>query len=781
MRLHRSIGKQFTRSIVSGLLLLGLAWSTGHAAPPAPLSTDGVAPLVAYTYPLAKFMVTNEPLYLRNSTSSYTLSVPLAKRMRVKSALLHLEFTNSTALLEHRSQLRVSLNDQVIAQVPLRPHQPEAVLEVRLPVRLLQADYNRLQFQVAQHYTEDCEDPAAPELWTQIDPVASTLSLEATFLPLVPTLSELGDFFDRKWWETPQLHIMTGTAAPRDVHLQWGSLVAQGAALRLEYVPLHVTHGVASPKVPDTTPHGPQTFPQLDQESLKGKDIALVGTKAELSPYLSPEMLAQIHNGYLAVHPLDSDPSHLLLVVSGRDEAEVTRAATALAFLNFPFPDTATAQITEMQLPLLPDYTAKRSVHEEGNYPFTHFEFQTTTVKGSSVEPLRIEAVFPPDLFTHENSVVELHLHLAYGASLRADSVLNVLLNDRFENAIALSQTTGAAYRDYKLPIPLRSFQPGRNILTFTPQMMPSVTGKCVPLQQENLLLTLFADSTLSLPPASHYVRLPDLHLFAKAAFPYTVRPDGSALALHVADSDSQTIASAWMVMGKLAQRIGVPLHQAELSFQLPTSEKNLILLGAVDKLDPRLLAAAPMPLGQGHRVPYPTLAAESPPAPSLFSWEWLSTRVSWLASANGPPAIPPASAHFLQVSEFGRNTVAMMLESPLHAQKTALLITAADATHLSQGVRHLITPEIWDNLQGDVAVWRDDPKSLTWQRAGPDYHVGTVSLTTQLEYRFSQNPWMWAATVLALLGAFAWLTRVLLLRFKRKHHGDLSAEESAE
>ena len=777
MYMNNQISKNLCLFLLAAMIVPGLVWSVEREA----LPTERTSSPLSRTYPLTKFMTTPGPLELRNSTAFYTLFLPLAERVRVKSALLHLEFTNSTALVEQRSQLRVSLNEQIIAQTPLRPRQPETTMDIRLPANLLKAGYNRLQFQVAQHYTLECEDPTAPELWTQVDPTSSTISLETELTPLTPRLSALEDLFDRRQWETPQLRILTGATDLHDIHLHWGSLVAQGVALRQEYLPLHLTHGTAQIQEQGAETHQSYAFPLLKQTSLAGNDTVLVGTKDELAPYLSHDMLTEITNSYLAVHRLDVDPTHLLLVISGRDEAEVTRAATAFAFLKFPFPDSASMQITEIQLPTFPDYATKQSVRESGEYPFSILGFQTATMKGVSAEPLRLEVVFPPDLFAPEDSVVELRLHLAYGAGLRADSVLNVLLNDHFETAIALDQAVGAAYRDYKLSIPLRSFQPGRNVLTFSTQMAPSHIGECVPLHEENLLLTLFADSSLSLPSASHFVRLPDLQLLAKAAFPYIVRPDGSMTAFHVTAHDSDTVASAWMVMGKLAQKIGMPLYHEEMSFQLSGSAKNLIVVGKVDTLDDRYMAAAPLSLGREHRVPHPTLPVLSQQEPSFFSRSWFSSFATRLARAENPPVVQPTNAQLFQVSSLGRTSVAMMMESPFHAQRSVFLITAADPAQLYGGVRRLLTPEFWENLRGDVAVWRDAPGTLTWQQAGADYYVGKVSMKTRMEYRFSNNPWMWVSTVLVLLGVFALLTRALLLRFSRRHHGDLGVTESDE
>jgi hypothetical protein len=270
-------------------------------------------------------------------------------------------------------------------------------------------------------------------------------------------------------------------------------------------------------------------------------------------------------------------------------------------------------------------------------------------------------------------------------------------------------------------------------------------------------------------------VRLPDLQLFARTAFPHTVHPDGSGLAFQVAGQNSQTIAAAWMLLAKLAQKVGTPLHEAELSFQLSSSDKHLLLVGALDQLAPQILAAAPMKLGQTQTIPYPSLpvSVSQEAAPTL--WRQISARAPQFFN-DTPLATPqPATAQLVQVSDLGRNIVAMMFESPLHAGKSVVTVLAAEAARLFDGVNQLIEPTLWENLQGDVAIWRDEPTTLTWQQTGRTYHVGTVSISTRLLYYFSHYPWLWTSTVLVLIGLFALLTRALLVRFKRRYHGEVT------
>ncbi len=695
---------------------------------------------------------------LRNMHAEYTMSIPVSGRIRVEKGTLRLKYISSISLAAPRSQLRISLNDKVIAQIPLAPSKPDGnLIDIDVPQELLAPGFNTLKFSAAQHYTlQGCENPVSPELWTQINTVESKLIFDSTPQPLPTKLSELSTLIDRKSWSDYDLNILTATKKPRDVQLKWGGLIAQAAALRLDYVPLRIHHAMAGYRenVPPTGGQQLALFRHLEQSTLTGRDNVLVGTKAELSPYLDKTISDNISDSYLAIFPLDEDPAHFLLIVSGRNDNEVTRAATTLAYMNFNLPGSSSAKITDLKTPTLPPYTAKSVVHENRTYPFSELGIKNAVLKGMSggnTNMAKLEFQVPPDLFSARNGDVVLALHLASGAGLRPDSVLNVMLNDRFEQAIPLSSPNGTVYRDYKVMIPIRSFKPGRNTIEFDPSMMPLVSKECEILQEKNLLTTLFGDSTLSMPSAAHHVRLPDLALFSKAAFPYTVQPDGSDLVVHVADQDSDTIASAWMLMAKIAQLMGVPQPQSEFSFTAPQSNKNLIVIGPYSKLDKRFRQAAPLDLGDSGKISYV---------------------VQTTSETNEPYTIQSAVAQTAQTQGLGnRHTAALQFESPMHPGKTVVAFTAPDAQQLGRGIRALMQPTVWDSLQGSVALWTEEEKSMQSQMVGEEYHVGEIGLITRLEYYFSNYPAYWIIGMIALIAVFAVLTIYMLARFKRKHH----------
>ncbi len=755
------------------LLALALTALTAlaQAAPPAPAEPEPspakaaaralpeVKPgQVAQELPLSRFMLKQEPMMLRNARGEYELTIPITRRARVDAAQLHIEWTNSISLLAKRSQLAVFLGEQVLAQARLDPQRPEGALDVRLPANLFALGYNKLRFAAAQHYTDECEDPSAPELWTQINPVASKLIIQSTPLPLTPKLSELDDLFDPKQWQALPLHIaLPAVGALSPAQLQWGALIAEGAALRLKYLPLHVTCSAA-----------------IDPAT----DNVLAGTRKQLAARLPADYLAQIQGAFLAIHALPEDPTRFLLVLSGRDEAEVSRAVRAFTLLAFPFPDAPSTRVDALAEPKAVRGLTARTLEPSSSYHFSDLGFASKTLKGMRAGDVKIEFDISPDYYANEQTEIALALHFTHGTRMRADSVVNILLNGLYERAIPIGGDSDGVFRNYRVGIPLRSMLPGRNVIEFSPQMMPLITGHCEAIQEENLLFSLFADSRIELPGVSRYAALPDLSYTARAAFPQLAEPDGSGLAVQVADADFHTAAAAWMLLAKLAQKAGYPLSKTEISTQLPRSKKHLLVIGSAAQLDPGLMKAAPVQLGQSGTVKHP-----APGAPLMR--ETLPGWFGQLRKKLGYPVRTPEKsdapwvADLTQTGSLGELGLTLQFESPLAAKKVAWVVTAQTPELLAQRVETMIGPDLWDRFQGDAAVWQSTPESLSARRLGSSFHVGTINPFIGIEFYFSQYPWIWMGTLVVLLSVFAWLTLALLRRFKKQHHGTSPEVES--
>jgi len=760
----------------SAFLALGLCfaaifpWASAQTQPPVapavpavrsatPGATDAattrkVAGASTIRLPLRQLIGAKEPIYLPNASSSYQIFVPLSPRYDLRSCKLHLVFANSIALLSERSVLRVVLNQRVIAQYYLTRDQPNHSVDIEVPVKYMEAGSNELQFVVAQHYTLECEDPGAPELWTQIFPDESYFEAVVSWRDVYPKLSLLRDLIDQKLWDPYRFHISipSGTGGMTDSHLSWGSVICQGAAINLGYRPFAVTTG---------------------SQLLAGVDNIVVGTMNELTPYLTSTEIGAINGSFIAFKQLPGDPTHFLLIISGRNEEEVGQAAYAFSLINFPLPDSQYAQIDQISFPDKEFYIKNAPVKDPGLYSFRQLGMEKSgSVKGWNTSTFQVEVYMPGDLSPDDASNVELRLHFVYGAALRRDSVLNILVNQEFQFAIQLNDERGAMHSGHKVYLPVQAFQPGRNVVELAPKMVPLITNHCTMVQIENLWFTLYKDSEFVVPNLNLKARLPNLTVFSQRAFPYSASPDGIDLAVMVAGKDSASVCAAWMLLGKMAQINGSILHRGEISFRLPKSDKNLLVVGPVDTLPDDLMANSPMTPQEIGRVRYLASVSPEPGATALGPVEELldKLRGSPLQHAEREQA---SVVTMKMKSELRDDTVAVSFENPFHLGKLATVITAADDKNLYRGLYNLQDRRFWDNLSGNVAVWNTTPRSLATVQVGPEFIYGQDTLISRQVTRFNSNPWLFAGV---LFGAIALLAVMLRVMLKRREKPDKQA-----
>lgn len=705
--------------------------------------------------PLAKLMHSPGPIKLRDLADESALSLPIPERWQVKSAVLALDFTYSNALVAKRSQLRVQVNGITVAQWRLDPKAGRRIETIPLPPELLLSGYNELRFLAAQHYTEDqCEANTAPELWTEIDPVKSHLVLKYEMAPPPLSLARLAEIFDKKQPEA-KIAFLFPDLALSESELAVGSLIAQGIGLRLEYAPFGFALGQAEPK-PNI---GPIRFVLP-----KDQDSVLIGTRERLAPLLDPQLVARIGGPYLGLFVDPQAPGRLLLIVSGGNEDEVRQAALAFALMEFPLPDAQETVIASVDFePFLP-YQAQPALLPNRTYTLAQLGFATASRQGTTPSPFEITLYFPPDAFAPEDAEVVFLLHLAYNAGLRQDSLLEMRVNGVFERAIQLPEPGGAHYRDYRLSVPLRTFRPGRNLVSFHPLLVPAISGECLLFQTEPLKVTLYDDSRLTLPAFSHAAQLPDLALLAKAGFPYSDSGDGSGVGLYLLDRSPDAILGAWQLLAQLARLNGLPLPQVKLSFTEPTEPLDLIVVGGKVKTLPKLFQSAPIRLD----VPFKTF-------PYPAGWQASAPRPWWQAVFSIRPLDPdlllPRRVTMRQTGGLGDLTAVVSFQHPAFPKK---LVTAwLGENEIYPAVLSLTRPELWSQMQGDLVLWRKGARAVNWQAASEQFYRGTAGPALRLIFHFAHYPWQWLAAVLVACLSLAWLIHRLLKRYKLRHHPD--------
>jgi hypothetical protein len=750
MRAVRALG----RMMVLGLLVLASATQAAkNDLPPNSI-------------PLSELIGLNIPIDLNGSEIIYPVFIPLTQRMSVRDVELHLEYVNSISLIGARSQMVVKLNDNVVAQVPLNPSRPEGIADIRLPSHRFEPGYNKLTFHVVQHYTYDCEDPDAPELWTQIDSHKSYVRYEGLLKRLRPRLSELPQLLDERWIGDYELNMATPTL-PDQESARWAALATQSAAIHLEYKPPLVHHeiirGFADPSAKRLKNY---RFPYLEQSHFVGKDTIMVGTQSELQRVLGRSWSSKVRGPYLGVFPLDEDPRHFLLVVSGASSAEVEAAARILGYLNFPLPDQAEANFPGLTVDHLRNFAAPPLVSQNSVYRLYDFGFETTTLRGAQGGSVDIDVMLPPNTYVAETSRVKLNLHFAYGAGMRGDSVFNVFVNGRFENVIRLDQPDGEAVRRHTMYIPTRTFKPGLNTVTFAARMITDNSEECQVRNDRNLLFTLFDDSTIEFSGLDDYVQMPNMKLMANNGFPYNYNDDGGLTVVNLGSGDSLTAAASWTLLGKLAQVMGNAFTDLSYSIGDPyrDGDYNSIVVAPVRAVNNELLALAPVHLGEESLLKYarPSKTGEQPRV--FGSRLWINADEHGTREFN---YVEPT----LDGYGLGDYGLLMQFGGGSDYGQTVTLLTALDEETLYGSVRELVTPEIWSNVAGDITAWKEGEEQVYSRTLGERYHIGSPRLSNWLIFHFSNNPWLFIVVLVIFLILLAILIRWLLKLFKNKNH----------
>ena len=697
-------------------------------------------------------------LNLRQADASKHLVLPIPERVRPRSMHIHLVFTNSSALLAKRSQIRLRLNGGVFAQAALDPAFPDGVMDVDVPAQLLHKGDNDLSIEVTQHSQASCEDPTSPELWTTVDLAMSTIRVEGVKEPIPLNLNQLSNILHHISWTGYRPYMVSMGKSPS--HLTAGALIAEGVALRV-----------------GNTPFLPQAL-SPPRQIPSGRDVIIFGTVDEFNDWPAVGELPPSASGRIKILARQNDPGHFLLMIVGKSPEGLVQTAEAFAWMKMPINGSDHVDIASVQPDGSP-YLAALAVEPGLQYRFSELELPTATLRGMH-DMRRLRLWMPPDLISGLHTNVELHLHFSYGAGMRADSVMNIYHNGRFLRGISLGDPKGLMIQDYRITIPLSLFSPGVNEFTFEAVMRPNTGSNCTLGNTQNLLTTIFGDSTLVIPRSGHFVEMPNIKYAIRAGFPYYGDlGDDSAILLEKASVAN--MASAWMLAGKLAQVRGLPVKNLRVDVGT-TDAANIVHLAKLKDVDVALWQKAPVDLGAKGVVNHPSLA--NPKALGEEPMSWRKKLRAFLdldqfRVDDSGESVDHASIQ--QTFNLLNTAVWVQFENPSHPGGTYSLIVSDNEKELNKSIQSLIG--LWSrmrNVNGDVLVWGKANGVKTnypfWSaRVGTNrYHIGSISYIEKASYYAIHYPAFLAMMLLAMFFVMALLTRFMLIAYRKRHHPDI-------
>ncbi len=706
-----------------------------------------------FELPLSQLLGDSRPRHLSGVNASLDLSLPLPALKQTSEVTLVLNGTASEVLNEH-SQLLISLNDRVIEQYPLNVAGETFSHQVKLPVRLLKPGYNSIKLRAIQHYSEQCEYPLAPQLWSQINVADSGFIIDASQKPVPVLLSELNHLFDRASWrqqESVTVFSAERTSAPLLASL---GLVAQGVAHRYDFVPVTLLHQTL-----------PADVATLQREMGSSQVAVIIGQKKELSGLVDFSEYPGNGGPGILVQQLPGDENQYLLALFAEDDKALKDVAYAFAIPSVPWPERHWASIGKLTLPDRAQLEQRFSIPTQtsGAFPLRALGYQSRTLTGVDADSIKL------NIWNNTwQGRMQVRVHMAYASGMARQSSLNILTNGVLNGSIPMSDPRGGAYENYAVTIPAGVMRPGWNQLEFQPVMVPqSNGGECQPFFTGNLATTIYADTTVQ-KFGGDELHKKDLSMLTGQGYLFTHLPLGKDVAFYLGQSDSATLSAAMTLTAKLSQIYKRPLLNAYFGLAREKLNPEVVQhywIGALNELPEDVKAAVNRDLPDSVELKVPLIQSASIRVHE--GAEWLNTLMEKTGLRKTPPTnLTEATIEF----ENGLNDTVYAISTQLDDSPDHIVFTATDADHLQAGMNTLVDYSHWGQLQGLVAFWQPDDDKLT-SIGLADAPFSAFGLRGGLGLWVSQYPWRALVLLLIFLGGVIWLTRRLLLQYRRRHN----------
>lgn len=663
-----------------------------------------------------------------------TVGVPFSVRSDevVTAARLHLNYSYSPALITNLSHLKVMVNGQVAATVPLPKEQAGMPVsrDIDLEPRLI-TDFNQLGIQFVGHYTMQCEDPMNTSLWANLG-IDSSLDLTVSTLPISTDLSSLPlPFFDRRDVRRLELPFVFG-AAPAN-----GTLEAAG---------------IVSSYFGNLAGYRGALFPaQLGQLPASGNAVVFATNDERPAGVTLPA----ISGPTIAIAAQPNDARSKLLLVMGRDANELKTAAKALALGQMSLSGMSAVITSLKDIEPRKPYDAPNWLPTDRAVRFGELNAQNTlNVSGYNPDVIRINLRVPPDLFTWRSGGVPVDLRYRYTPRPLADkSTLNVSINENFVTSLriptysagtlnlgALSSSAlgsdGTALKTTRLDLPV-SMLGANSQLQFHYYYDYVKNGACRDVLLDNVRGAIDPNSTIDLSDLPHYHAMPDLAAFVNSGFPFTRMADLSQTAAILPDTPGASDLSGYLaLMGRMGESTGYPVLGVTVgragdakSF----SDKDLLVIGTPSNQSLFQSWANAMPF------------SASGEARSFNLSDFTFGLLDWWHGADDRVQLPKAAQ--MTLSSGGSDSVLTGFESPLNGGRSVVAMVASNGDTMGDMLTALQDADLVKQFQGALAVVH--ARNVSSIASGKAYYVGSLPIYAHVRWALSAHPALLAIAAL--------------------------------
>ena len=746
------------RQQAGAIALAWLAWTGGPAAlaqgkgaavtPPAaaqPAQPAGTARELTLTQ-----LGIDYAINLRGTSG--TVGIPFSVRADelVTSASLKLNYAYSPALIPELSHLKVSVNDVLVTTLPVVRGEAGKPQSAEIPIdRRLITDFNRINIELVGHYTRACEDPTHSSLWATVD-ASSALRLNLMPLKVAADLATLPQpFFDRRDVRRASIPFVFGNAVGTPT-LEAAGIVSSwfGALAGYRGAVFPVSNGELPPAGHSVVFATPETaIAGLALPPIQGPTLAVVD------------------------HPRDA--TYKLLLVLGRNPAELRTAAAALAVNSRAFTGTTASLGSFQEPPPRRPYDAPRWLANDRPVKLGELAPASDfSVASYTPDVVKVNLQLPPDLFTWRSRGIPLDLRFNYTPRVRADqSTLNLSLDNSFIASLPLRAANPAGDHWWN-PLALKLLPDGTvsqsKDLLLPPLLLSSRSqlrmhyhfeppaGDCKPLV-DNVRGNIDPASTIDVSRFPHYIAMPELAAYANSGFPFSRLADLAETVVVLPDqpetSDTETYLA---LLGHLGNATGYPalrLTAGRAANVSQFAQKDLLVIGSLQSQPLFTQWADRMPLRRGADTKEFQLGS------------WIEDSLNLITGTRQREDLPATTQ--MTVAQDGSDAVLAGFESPLQKERSVVAVVGGAASQPAL-LDALMSPSLVRNIQGSTAFVRGNQVSSLL--AGGTYYVGRLPPVMWLQWNLSRSPLLLAAAVVALAfigAAAAYLS--LQLRARRR------------
>lgn len=500
----------------------------------------------------------------------------------VTSAQLDLEYSYSPALLNRISQINVLLNGYTVASYPVGKKFPsEGSLKISLNPYMMD-EYNTITFQLIGHYTiEECEYPNHTSLWGVISK-RSILTMKTQKINFKADLEHLPEpFFDKRDGSQLILPVVfSGNVSLNSIKA--AGIVASWFGKYADY------RGAKFPVLFDSLPK-------------RGNAVVLVSGKT--SAIQGVESMS-FDGATISIRANPNDPFGHLLFVTGQDDEDLLKTATALALGQVMLSGISSRVLSLEMPPVRRAYDAPRWLPSDRAATFGELTEQgLLQVEGGRADSIRVKFRYPPDLFSWRDAGADVYLKHRYSAtSIEGNGRLNISFNKNFMKSQALKvaamdkskadwwEKTSEkwldqdAFSEENFNIPSAWF--GFNNQFEFQYYLEGAVGKCQEVPGRYFRGAISPDSTIDVSDVPHFTKMPNIGMFSKSGYPFTKQADLSETAVIFPDEvDADSIYAFLELMAMMGNSTGYPVIRVAVDHGAAIAkydDRDLLVIGSL-------------------------------------------------------------------------------------------------------------------------------------------------------------------------------------------------------